>query len=168
MNKVELSMGIASQYRIEANTFVSGQPDNRKGNVDTLRGNKIEWTAQPGLNVMQYVVTFKRLDNGAATWPFKENADGQGQAPPGYTGPLVITPGNLTPGNVITLTTKKSDPPVKYDVTAVRADGATVDHLDPVIIIRPGLRSIVAEGLPWAAAGAVAGAVITWLLLNGQ
>lgn len=160
MNKIRLSMPRCSLYRIEADTFVDGQPDNRKGNVDTLRGRKIEWTAQTDLNVLQYVVTFKRLDDDTAAWPFKEEANGQGQAGPNYTGPLVITP-----GNVIKLTTKKSDPPVKYDVTAVRADGASVDQLDPVIIIRPGLRSIVAEGLPWALGGAAVGALITWLTL---
>lgn len=160
MNKVQLSMVRSGEYRIEAETFVNGQADNRKGNVDTIRGRKLEWSAQSDLNVLRYVVTFKSLDDDSTTWPFKEQANGQGTAGPGYTGPLVITP-----GSVIKLTTKKSDPPVKYDVTAERSDLKSVDKLDPMIIIRPGLRSIIEAGLPWAVAGAAVGALVTAVAL---
>ncbi len=161
MNKVELRMLGSSQFRVEAESFVNGNSDHRKGNVDTLNGRKFEWTAQSDLNVLRYVVSFKRLSDDLPVWPFKENADGNGTAPNDYVGPL-----SLSPGATVKLTTKKFDWPVKYEVTATRSDEKTVDVLDPVIIIRPGLRSIVAEGLPWAVAGAGLGAAVAAIVMS--
>ena len=161
MHKVELRLLPSGPFRIEAESFVNGNSDQRKGNVDTLNGRRFQWTAQNDLNVLRYVVTFKRLSDGLAVWPFKENADGTGTAPANYVGPL-----SLTPGASVSLTTRKFDWPVKYEVTATRSDGANVDVLDPVIIIRPAktLEMDVAFGVTCAVVGAIAGAAATWAL----
>jgi hypothetical protein len=161
MHKVELRMLMSGPFRIEAESFVNGNPDQRKGNVDTLNGRRFQWTAQSDPTLLRYVVTFRRLSDGLTVWPFRENADGTGTAPANYVGPLT-----LTPGAAVSLTTKKIDWPVKYEVTATRSDGDNVDVLDPVIIIRPArnLEMDVALGVTCAVIGAIAGATATWAM----
>jgi hypothetical protein len=163
MTTIRLNVKRSKDYGVEARTIPTGgsQPDHRQGNVDALGGSQIEWHGQPGNDASLYTVRFINLSDGSSTWPFVELEDGTGTAPAGYTGPLT-----LTPGQRVKLTTTAGNLTVKYDVSATRNDGKAVDDLDPMIIIRPGLRSIVATGLPWAVAGAAVGALITWSLLS--
>jgi hypothetical protein len=161
MTTIRLKVKKSQDLGVEARTIPAGgsQPDHRKGNVDAEGGTQIEWHGQSGNEASLYTVRFFKLSDGSATWPFVELEDGTGIAPTGYTGPLT-----LTPGQRVRLTTKAEALTVKYEVSATHSEGKAVDDLDPMIIIRPGLRSIVAAGLPWAVAGAALGAVLTALL----
>jgi hypothetical protein len=163
MTTIRLNVKKSKDFGVEARTIPAGgnQPDHRKGNVDAQGGTQIEWHGQAGNDASLYTVRFFKLSDGSATWPFVELEDGTGTAPAGYTGPLT-----LAAGTSVTLTTKAESLTVKYEVSATRTDGRAVDDLDPMIIIRPGLRSIVTTSLPWAVAGAAVGALITWSLLS--
>jgi len=163
MTTIRLDVKKSKDFGVEARTIPAGgsQPDHRHGNVDAEGGTQIEWHGQPGNDASLYTVRFFKLIDGSATWPFVELEDGTGTAPAGYTGPLT-----LTPGQRVRLTTKAEVLTVKYEVSATRNDGKPVEDLDPMIIIRPGLRSIVTTSVPWAVAGAAVGALITWSLLT--
>jgi hypothetical protein len=161
MHKIKLSMIHSRPYRIEAESTVNGAPHIPGGHVDMLAKKKLLWMAESDLNVVNYVVTFKSVGTNQPVWPFMEKSDGTGSALSNYFGPLVLSQGKTIP-----LTTKGYFWPVKYDVVATRSDGDPVETLDPVIIIRPGLRSIVEAGLPWAIAGAAVGAAVTWWALT--
>lgn len=139
-------------------------PDHRKGNVDALAGTKIAWHAVAGGPVSMYTVTFTNLSDGTMTWPFVERADGEESAEEGYLGPLT-----LEPNKEVELTTKPGvEGSFKYVVKATPNNDKTIQDLDPVIIIRPALRSSVSNSLSWAVAGAAVGALITWALLGGE
>ena len=163
MVKIRLRLKASKEFQIEARTFPAGgsQPDQRKGNVDTIGGDKIVWEAQPDGDVSLYTVHFFDLRDGSATWPFVELEDGTGAAPDGYVGPLTLKPRDL-----VTLTTKSIDLPAKYEVSASRTDNRKVDDLDPMIIIRPALlaKDSALFGVTCAVLGAAVGALATWAL----
>jgi hypothetical protein len=134
----------------------NGNDDQRGGNLDLLGGSEVSWQADssPGW-VDRYEVTFSDLANPTERiWPFADAAP---------VDQILKVPR----GQTVTLTTAGNCPEVvKYSVRAEVNSGAPERPVpyDPVIIIRPGLRSIVASGLPWAVAGAALGAVLTALL----
>ena len=100
---------------------------------------------------------FYTFDTGLNTWPFSQQPD--------KTDPGVDPVRYLRVNSKNTKWMKVTSPvTIKYAVEDEAAKPA--EPLDPMIIIRPGLRSIIAAGLPWALAGAALGALITWYLLN--
>jgi hypothetical protein len=134
----------------------NGNDDKRGGNLDLPGGSEVSWKADssPGW-VDRYEVTFSELAKpNERIWPFAD-------AKP--VDQILKVPR----GQTVTLTAAgNGQQVVKYDVRAeVNSAGQEKPApYDPVIIIRPGLRSIVAAGLPWALAGAALGAVVTALL----
>lgn len=172
MTTIRFQLKKSKGYIVEAKTIPTGgnDPDHRDGNLDLPDGTKITWKASPGgpggPDKTVYTARFRNLQSNAEAWPFVEKADGTGEAPPGYTGPLVLPYGDA--GNKVSsvsLTTKALGFPVKYVVSA--EPSPTIDPLDPMIIIRPlSLAKVnVAFGVTCAVLGAVTGALVTtWLL----
>jgi hypothetical protein len=133
-----------------------GKVDHRQGNIDTIAGQKITWQADADPHVSKFKVSFVNLGNAKVTWPFLEQANGNGVALPDYEGPI-----ELTPGKSVTLTTKvDGGEKVKYMVAATPATGIDITPCDPMLIIRPTLISRVTLGLICAVTGAIAGALL--------
>jgi|GEM_PF-3113646 len=170
MTTIRLGLKKPAEFQIEAKTIPTGGsgPDYREGNVETQGGTAITWKAKLGgtNEASKYTVTFRDLRNGDPVWPFVEYADGTGVAPQNYLGPLVLPYG---PGNdkSVSLTTRSLDVAAKYVVIAEPPGNATIDDLDPIIIIRQQSSgtSNVALGVTCAVLGAVGGALVTALLL---
>ena len=170
MTTIRFQLKKSKGFLVEAKTIPTGGNghDHRDGNLDIPDGTKITWEATPGgQDKTVYTAAFRNLQSNVDAWPFVETADGTGLAPPGYAGPLVlpyVRDGKSV--SSVTLTTKSLGFPVKYTVAA--GPPATIDPLDPMIIIRPqSLASSVnvAFGVSCAVLGAVAGALLTaWLL----
>lgn len=169
MTTIRFQVRKSKGFLVEAKTIPTGGngPDHRDGNLDVAAGTKITWqAASGGSDKTVYTAEFRDLQSNAKAWPFNEMANGQGVAPPGYTGPLVLPyqDGGQEVASV-SLTTRALGFPVKYLVTAEPKD--KIDPLDPMIIIRPqSLAAVnVAFGVSCAVLGAVAGALITaWLM----
>lgn len=166
MATIQLKVRKSGEYQVEVQTIPAGgnQPDHNWGNVETTPGTRIKWDAKFGGqgNPSQFTVRFRYVRNGTAAWPFVENADGTGVALPTYVGPLVLP---VNGKNSVELTTKNEDLAVKYDVVA--EPSATIEALDPMIIIRPASAPPsdgVLLGTVCAVLGAVAGAVACALL----
>jgi hypothetical protein len=141
---------------------VDSSPDGKKGNLPVNRNASIAWRA--AVAGEEFQVFFFDLEHpDVAIWPFK--VGNGGHPPDGYAGPGAQENPYLLVVNTAKPRKLKSSAPlaIKYDVVAMHTAG--VDRLDPVIIIRPGLRSIVEAGLPWAVAGAAVGAAVTAAIL---
>ena len=142
---------------------VDSSPDGKNGNLPVNPKASIAWKADVAGE--QFQVFFFDLEYPTvAIWPFKE---GNGGHPPdGYAGPGANENPYLLVENTAKPRKLKGSAPlaIKYDVVAV--DMAGVDRLDPVIIIRPARSGSTAALLSWAAAGAAAGALITWWMLT--
>lgn len=169
MTTIRFQVKQSKGFLVEAKTIPTGGngPDHRDGNLDVPAGTKITWEAKTsGSDSTVYTATFRDLQSGADAWPFIERADGQGVAPAGYVGPLVL-PCDIDgrSASSVKLTTRSLGFPVKYRVAA--APPGNIDDLDPMIIIRPqSLASVnLAFGVSCAVLGAIAGALLTnWLL----
>jgi len=124
-------------------------PGQHGGNVDVKSGDTLAWQCEN--NGHSFLVRFYRFGTTESIWPFAEPAEHSDADPTiDYLRVESTTPKTRTVNTGETL---------KYEVKVER--GPTAVPLDPTIIIRPGLRSIVAAGLPWAVAGAAVGAAVT-------
>jgi hypothetical protein len=158
MAMTTVNLGVDKAWRVFAT--------DEGGNRDLDGGTEITWDARtpdsPGW-VTTFKVTFQDSETGNPTWPFTKKVNGE-DAPDDHFEVLDLIKG--TPKTFVTRSGYLKT--VKYVVAAdgnPPGDQDKVTALDPTIIIRPGLRSIIAAGLPWAAAGAAVGALVTAVVL---
>lgn len=132
----------------------STKPSGKAGNIVASQGDSLQWKCKK--DKQSFLVSFNLLDDDdKPTWPF-----GEDQADHVELGVEYLRVNSKDPKSRKLTTTAN----LKYTVRDETVPIA--EELDPVIIIRPGLRSIVAAGLPWAIAGAAIGALITWWTLT--
>lgn len=142
------------------------------GNIIAKGKECIEWrNGQPANTPRVFLVRFFKYSGAdqVPIWPFPDDAVDSNQQ-------------CLDAENVrwLRVANDKPAPPLRDDLgfeivkyeAHVEASGAircirdaTIEELDPMIIIRPGLRSIIAAGVPWAIAGAAVGALVTAAIL---
>jgi hypothetical protein len=138
-----------------ARKIVVTQPSGATDGTTVAHGNEsFEWIASTTGEAFR-LYFFDYEYPGAAIWPFDGSSDGSDAKGRYWSVPSPAKPRRLR---------RFASPAIKYDVVAMSP--ADVDPLDPMIIIRPTLRSKVLFGLAWAALGAVAGSALTWYRLT--
>lgn len=150
MSTIEIDTKRVNGSVVIAYDPTSSKPSRKAGNLVASQGELLEWQCKK--DGQSFLVSFNLPDDDDnPTWPFGEDAADHIEL-----GVQYLRVNSRTPKSRKLTTTAT----LKYTVRDETVPIA--EELDPVIIIRPGLRSIVAAGLPWAIAGAAIGALITW------
>ena len=150
MSTIEIDTKVFVGPVVIAYDPTNSTPSGKSGNIVASQGDSIAWQCKN--NGQSFLVSFNLPDDDDnPTWPFGGSAADHIELGVQYLRVNSKTPKSrkLTTAATLKYTVRDETVPI-------------AEELDPVIIIRPGLRSIIAAGLPWAVAGAALGALITW------